>query len=189
MSLRFAVLSLLAEQPLHGYQVTRSFEDLLRGTRELNIGPVNQTSQRLDRAGLVQATGDHRERGRQARGVTDAGRDTLVEWLGDPEQPTTGPARGDLHQARAARSPRIVVRTKSDCRSPQHRPAPGPRWPGRSGSMAALPGRHPRRDTAGTLERVRLDLLLNSASTSWWTGSRGRDDGAHFPRATRRFLE
>ena len=91
------------------------------------------------------------------------------------------------------------------CRTPQHRPSVGrtgfaphrglstpgqgqsvespsvPRWPGRWASMAALPGRHPRRDTGGTPEEVRLDLLLNSASTSWWTGSRSRGDGSHFP--------
>ena len=199
MSRRLAVLGLLAEQPPCGYQVARRFEDLLRCTREVNIGPVYQTSQRLERDGSVQATGDHRERG-QAHGVTTAGRDALAEGPGDPEQPTTGPARGDLHQARAARSPRIVVRAKSYCRTVSaglasllnrglSTPGQGqsvesasvPRWPGRWASMAALPGRHPRRDTGGTPEEVRLDLLLNSASTSWWTGSRSRDDGSHFP--------
>ena len=86
MSLRFAVLGLLAEQPLHGYQVRQSFEDLLGGTWEVNIGQVYQTIQRLERDGLVRATGDRGDRGRQAYDVTDAGRDALAEWLGDPEQ-------------------------------------------------------------------------------------------------------
>jgi DNA-binding PadR family transcriptional regulator len=86
MSLRFAVLGLLAEQPLHGYQVKQSFEDLLGGTWEVNIGQVYQTIQRLERDGLVRATGDRGDRGRQAYDVTDAGRDALAEWLGDPEQ-------------------------------------------------------------------------------------------------------
>jgi DNA-binding PadR family transcriptional regulator len=86
MSLRFAVLGLLAEQPLHGYQVKQSFEDLLGGTWEVNIGQVYQTIQRLERDGLVRAAGDRGDRGRQAYDVTDAGRDALAEWLGDPEQ-------------------------------------------------------------------------------------------------------
>ncbi len=86
MSLRFGVLGLLAEQPLHGYQVKQSFEDLLGGTWEVNVGQVYQTLQRLERDGLVQATGDRGDRGRQAYGVTDAGRDAFAEWLDDPEQ-------------------------------------------------------------------------------------------------------
>ena len=86
MSLRFAVLGLLAEQPLHGYQVKQIFEDLLGGTWEVNIGQVYQTIQRLERDGLVRASGDRGDRGRQAYDVTDAGRDALAEWLGDPEQ-------------------------------------------------------------------------------------------------------
>jgi DNA-binding PadR family transcriptional regulator len=85
MSLKFGILGLLADRPLHGYQVKQSFEDLLGGTWEVNIGQVYQTLQRLERDGLVQATGDRGDRGRQAYGVTDAGRAAFAEWLGDPE--------------------------------------------------------------------------------------------------------
>jgi DNA-binding PadR family transcriptional regulator len=86
MSLKFGVLGLLTEQPLHGYQVKQRFEDLLGGTWEVNIGQVYQTLQRLERDGLVEANGDRGDRGRQAYGVTDAGRAAFSAWLGDPEQ-------------------------------------------------------------------------------------------------------
>jgi DNA-binding PadR family transcriptional regulator len=86
MSLKFGILGLLSDEPLHGYQVKQSFEDLLGGTWEVNIGQVYQTLQRLERDGLVQATGDRGDRGRQAYGVTTAGREAFAEWLGDPER-------------------------------------------------------------------------------------------------------
>lgn len=85
MSLRFGILGLLAEQPLHGYQVKQRFEDLLGGTWEVNIGQVYQTLQRLERDGLVTPTGDRGDRGRQAYEVTAAGKAAFEEWLADPE--------------------------------------------------------------------------------------------------------
>jgi DNA-binding PadR family transcriptional regulator len=90
MSLRFATLGLLAEQPLHGYQVKQRFEDLLGGTWEVNIGQVYQTLQRLERDGLVETTGDRGDRGRQAYRTTDFGLTALDEWLSSPaQQPQT----------------------------------------------------------------------------------------------------
>lgn len=86
MSLKFATLGLLADQPLHGYQVKQRFEDLLGGTWEVNVGQVYQTLQRLERDGLVEATGHRGDRGRQAYRTTDAGRAALEEWLVAPGQ-------------------------------------------------------------------------------------------------------
>jgi len=42
MSLRFGVLGLLAEEPLHGYEVKTRFEEMLGGTWKVNIGSVYQ---------------------------------------------------------------------------------------------------------------------------------------------------
>ena len=53
MSLRFGILGLLAEKPLHGYEVKTRFESLLGGTWEVNIGQIYSTLQRLERDGLV----------------------------------------------------------------------------------------------------------------------------------------
>lgn len=86
MSLRFGILGLLADEPLHGYQVRQRFEDLLGGTWEVNIGQVYQTLQRLERDGLVEATGDRGDRGKQAYRLTDTGKSAYRSWLGDAEQ-------------------------------------------------------------------------------------------------------
>src|SRR5437660_5656163 len=85
MSLRFGVLGLLAEEPLHGYEVKTRFEEMLGGTWKVNIGSVYQVLQRLERDGLVEATGDRGDRGRQAYRATIAGISGLNEWLEDPD--------------------------------------------------------------------------------------------------------
>jgi DNA-binding PadR family transcriptional regulator len=85
MSLRFGVLGLLADEPLHGYQIKQRFEELLGGTWDLNIGSVYQVLQRLERDGLVGAVGERGDRGRQAYRATDAGVSALQEWLEESE--------------------------------------------------------------------------------------------------------
>src|SRR5712692_1116479 len=57
MSLKFGILGLLAEQPLHGYDVKNRFESLLGGSWDVNIGQVYTTLQRLEREGLIEADG------------------------------------------------------------------------------------------------------------------------------------
>ncbi len=58
MSLKYGVLGLLAEEPLHGYEVKNRFEAMLGGTWEVNIGQVYTTLQRLERDGLVRPVGE-----------------------------------------------------------------------------------------------------------------------------------
>ena len=53
MSLRYGILGLLAERAAHGYDVKTRYEDLLGGTREINIGQIYTTLQRLERDGLI----------------------------------------------------------------------------------------------------------------------------------------
>lgn len=55
MSIRHAVLTLLDEQPQHGYHLKSEFERRTGGTWPLNIGQVYTTLQRLERDGLVAA--------------------------------------------------------------------------------------------------------------------------------------
>src|SRR5438270_9581989 len=86
MSLRYGILGLLHEQPLHGYEVKTRYEALFGGTWELNIGQVYTTLQRLERDGLVDAVGERGERGKQYYELTDTGSQALQEWLAEPEQ-------------------------------------------------------------------------------------------------------
>jgi len=53
MSLRYGILGLLTEEPLHGYEIKSRFETLLGGAWEVNIGQVYSTLQRLERDGLI----------------------------------------------------------------------------------------------------------------------------------------
>jgi DNA-binding PadR family transcriptional regulator len=85
MSLRHGVLGLLAEQPLHGYQVRNRFEGMLGGTWEVNIGQVYSTLQRLERDGMVRTVGSRGDRGKLVYELTEAGRRELEAWLAEPD--------------------------------------------------------------------------------------------------------
>jgi len=85
MSLRFAILGLMAEEPLHGYEVKGRFERMLGGTWEVNIGQVYTTLQRLERDGLIEASGGRGDRNKLAYRSTAAGRDAFLEWLAQPD--------------------------------------------------------------------------------------------------------
>jgi DNA-binding PadR family transcriptional regulator len=85
MSLKFGVLGLLADQPLHGYEIKTRYEALFGGAWELNIGQVYTTLQRLERDGLIDALGERGDRGRQRYELTGPGKSALQNWLSEPE--------------------------------------------------------------------------------------------------------
>jgi DNA-binding PadR family transcriptional regulator len=85
MSLKYGILGLLAERPLHGYEVKNRFESLMGGTWEVNFGQIYTTLQRLERDQLVEAAGQRGDRGKLAYRLTDAGGRELQEWLNRPE--------------------------------------------------------------------------------------------------------
>jgi DNA-binding PadR family transcriptional regulator len=85
MSLKYGILGLLAEQPLHGYEVKNRFESLLGGSWEVNFGQTYTTLQRLERDQLVEAAGQRGDRGKLAYRLTEGGRRALQEWLTQPE--------------------------------------------------------------------------------------------------------
>jgi len=88
LSLKYGLLGLLVEEPLHGYEVKNRFEAMLGGTWEVNIGQVYTTLQRLERDGLVRPAGERGDRGKLLYEISDSGRKALNEWLARPE---TGP--------------------------------------------------------------------------------------------------
>lgn len=85
MSLKYGILGLLAEQPLHGYEVKTRYEALFGGTWDLNIGQVYTTLQRLERDGWVGEIGERGDRGKQRYGLTETGQAALQDWLQAPE--------------------------------------------------------------------------------------------------------
>src|SRR3954453_13639261 len=84
MSLRHAVLGLLAEAPGSGYDLIRIFNLSLA-----NVWPATQSQvygelNRLAEGGLVEVTAEG-PRGRKEYAITDAGRVELRHWLIDVE--------------------------------------------------------------------------------------------------------
>ena len=79
------MLGLLAEEPLHGYELKARFEAMLGGSWEVNIGQVYATLQRLERDGLVRAVGTRGDRGKLAYKLSDQGRSALDAWLAQPD--------------------------------------------------------------------------------------------------------
>ena len=81
MSLKFGVLGLLKEEPLHGYEVKNRFEAMLGGTWEVNIGQVYTTLQRLERDGLIRPVGPRGDRGKLLYELSPEGQKALNHWL------------------------------------------------------------------------------------------------------------
>jgi DNA-binding PadR family transcriptional regulator len=102
MSVRQALLALLEQGPMYGYQLRSEFEQRTGSTWPLNVGQVYTTLTRLERDGLVEGTGaddegavqDGASHGSIYR-VTPAGRDEVAAWFTTPVA-RTQPPRDEL---------------------------------------------------------------------------------------------
>ena len=98
MSVRQALLALLEQGPMYGYQLRTEFERRTGSTWPLNVGQVYTTLTRLERDGLVTPhtaeSGDDGE-GHVVYRVTDAGRDEVAAWFTTPVA-RTQPPRDEL---------------------------------------------------------------------------------------------
>ncbi len=119
MSVRQAMLALLEQGPMYGYQLRAEFEHRTGETWPLNIGQVYTTLARLERDGLVEVVGhggagdldqpatEKPDAGRADAAqpdsdrthvtyrATDAGRAEVEQWFATPV-PRTQPARDEL---------------------------------------------------------------------------------------------
>jgi DNA-binding PadR family transcriptional regulator len=89
---RSAVLALLAEKPMHGYQIIREIEDRSGGSWKPSPGSVYPTLQLLTDEGLVSA---EESDGRKTYSLTEAGR-AIVDADAEKSAPweSTGPREG-----------------------------------------------------------------------------------------------
>ena len=94
MSVRQALLALLEQGPMYGYQLRAEFEQRTGSTWPLNVGQVYTTLNRLERDRLVEGTGADDERQVSYR-ITDAGRGEVSAWFTTPV-PRTQPPRDEL---------------------------------------------------------------------------------------------
>lgn len=87
---RTAVLALLAERPMHGYQIIREIEERSGGSWKPSAGSVYPTLQLLADEGLISA---EESNGRKIYALTDAGREvadaeTSSPWTSDSDDGT-----------------------------------------------------------------------------------------------------
>jgi DNA-binding PadR family transcriptional regulator len=94
MPIKRGLLSLLAREPMHGYQLRTEFDAATGATWPLNVGQVYTTLSRLERDGLVEPLGESVE-GRLAYRITDAGRAEVASWFEQPV-PREGRPRDEL---------------------------------------------------------------------------------------------
>lgn len=86
MSIKHAILGLLAERPLHGYELKAAYEGELVPRTQLNIGQVYTTLERLTRDGLVahEVVSQTERPDKKVYALTKDGRRALRDWLALP---------------------------------------------------------------------------------------------------------
>jgi len=94
MSVKHALLALLEQESMYGYQLRAEFEQRTGTTWPLNVGQVYTTLTRLERDGLAQGGGEDAE-GHVIYRITDAGRDEVATWFTTPVA-RTQPPRDEL---------------------------------------------------------------------------------------------
>jgi DNA-binding PadR family transcriptional regulator len=88
LSIKHALLGLLADQPLHGYELKAAYEDELVPSTQLNYGQVYTTLERLARDGLVahEIVSQTERPDKKVYALTALGRRELQEWLSTPSR-------------------------------------------------------------------------------------------------------
>ena len=85
MSVRHAVLGLLAQRPRHGYELRAAFQALVGGKENWDVKPaqIYTTLTRLEQGGFVAEDGVEQDAGPEKRiyTITMAGRKILAEWF------------------------------------------------------------------------------------------------------------
>ena len=94
MSVKQALLALLEQGPMYGYQRRVEFETRTGSTWPLNVGQVYTTLNRLERDGLVAGEGVDDD-GHVVYRITDEGRDEVAVWFTTPVA-RTQPPRDEL---------------------------------------------------------------------------------------------
>lgn len=92
---RAAVIALLAEEPMHGYQIITEIGKRSHGVWKPSAGSVYPTLQQLADEGLVVA---EEQDGRKTYTLTEAGRAEAEEGADKPAPWETPGARGILHE-------------------------------------------------------------------------------------------
>jgi DNA-binding PadR family transcriptional regulator len=86
VSVKYALLGILAEKDRHGYELKSRFDEKVGEFWSLNFGQIYSTLDRLEKEGLVSHDREIQERrpDRKIFRITLEGRDELAVWLSTP---------------------------------------------------------------------------------------------------------
>jgi DNA-binding PadR family transcriptional regulator len=86
MSVKHAILGILAQSPRHGYELKTEFEERLGDLWKLNIGQIYSTLDRLEAEALVEPEGETPTAKTEKRvyRITDAGQAEFEAWRNRP---------------------------------------------------------------------------------------------------------
>jgi DNA-binding PadR family transcriptional regulator len=86
MSVKYAMLGILAEKDLHGYEIKNSFDEKVGDFWSLNYGQIYSTLDRLEKEDLVTHDRQAQDKrpDRKIYSITRKGRKELEEWLSTP---------------------------------------------------------------------------------------------------------
>ncbi len=98
MSLKYALMGLLAQTPRHGYDLKQSFELSFSQMRLLNAGQIYTTLARLTNDGLVNSYTVEQENApaKKVYSLTEAGQRELLNWLEQTVDNTVEPVRSEF---------------------------------------------------------------------------------------------
>lgn len=110
--LEFAVLGLLQEAPLHGYELRKQLGRRLGGFRAFSYGSLYPALRRLVRAGLIVEAGDHdpagsawSRRGRRVYRITAEGKERFAEMIDEAGPQAWEDGSFGIHLAFFSRTP------------------------------------------------------------------------------------
>jgi DNA-binding PadR family transcriptional regulator len=105
-NVRLAILAVLGDRPMHGYQVIQELESRTRGRWRPSAGSIYPTLQLLEDEGLVTSS---EVDGRRTYALTDAGRATVAEQQLDADALLSTDADGDGEPALPELARRLIA--------------------------------------------------------------------------------
>lgn len=98
MSIRHAILGLLAEQPMHGYRIKEAFDGRVSPLWGLTTGQIYQSLAALERSALVESRNERKGRrpARRVYSVTESGKRELTAWLRESPAAWVRPFREEI---------------------------------------------------------------------------------------------
>ncbi len=86
MSTKYAILGLLNQKPMHGYEIKKEFEKSVSYIWSINVGQLYTLLKKMEGENVIEKkeVPQENKRDKSVYEITDAGRNELQEWLSSP---------------------------------------------------------------------------------------------------------